>query len=322
MAGLGSRHNVIKWGDGAKEARVSQAAHWRPHYYLTTDERTGDIMREQLTADLAAVKHDPMRLAQPVLPQDPKYPGRIRIGPDWFALAGNWMTEWERTNDPKWRDRITVGVDAILAMPYWIKSGVFNGMNPDRPDGSMGPLKGGGSMTVGYDPATGKMFPIPDPIAKEQVPVNYNLFTIQGGAEVMFELVPLLGREDFAKAWLQYSRLSVAPGDVLLRDKETGTEGADGQFVEGSQGGPRLAAYAYAHTKNPAFARIAIAALSRYRGANSVVLNGPEVLNPVHEAPGMSTNNAAQNSLSAIEILALCADALPNEPAPQPPTKQ
>jgi len=68
-------------GDGAKEARVSQAAHWRAYYYLTTDERTGDIMREQLTSDLAAVKHDPMRLAQPVLPQDPKVPAASGSGP-------------------------------------------------------------------------------------------------------------------------------------------------------------------------------------------------------------------------------------------------
>ena len=318
MAGLGSRHNVVKWGDGAKEARVSQAAHWRPFYYLTTDERTGDIMREQLISDFTAVNFDPMRLAQPTLPQDPKFPGRIRIGPDWLALAGNWMTEWERTGDTKWRDKIIAGVDSILAMKYWMKSGVLNGLNPDLPrnaDGTprLGALKGGGSMTVGYDPATGKLFPIPDPIAHEQVPVNYNLFTIQGGAEVMFELVPLLGRADFAKAWLQYTRLSVAPGDVLLRDKETGTEGAEGQWVEGSQGGPRLAAYAYAHTKNPAFARIAIGALSRYRAANSQMINGPEVLNPVHEAAGVSTNNAAQDSLSMIEILALVGDALPNE---------
>lgn len=318
MAGLGSRHNVVKWGDGAKEARVSQAAHWRPYYYLTTDERTGDIMREQLTSDLAAVKHDPMRLAQPVLPQDPKYPGRIRIGPDWFALCGNWMTEWERTGDPKWRDRIMGGVDAILAMPYWIKSGVFNGMNPDRPDGSMGPLRGGGSMTVGYDPATGKLFPIPDPIAGKQVPVNYNLSTIQGGAQVMFELVPLLGRADWAKAWLQYCRLGSAPAEVLDKDRISGNEGADGQYVETAQGGPRLAAYAYAQTKNPAFARIAINALSRYRGANSRVVGGPDSLNPVHEAQGVSTNGAAQDSLTVIEILALCADTLPNELPPAP----
>lgn len=321
MAGLGSRHNVVKWGDGAKEARISQAAHWRPFYYLTTDERTGDIMREMLVSDLAAVKFDPMREAQPVLPQDPKYPGRIRIGPDWFALAGNWMTEWERTGDPKWRDRILAGVDSILAMPYWIRSGVRDGLNPDIGGDRIGPLKGGGSMTVGYDPATGKLFPIPDPLTHDQVPVNYNLSTIQGGAEVMFELIPLLGRDDWAKAWLQYCRLGNAPADVLVKDRTTGTEGADASYVEGAQGGSRLAAYAYAQTKNAAFAQRAIAALAvRARGAaDPRLISGADSLNPVHEAPGVSTNEAAQASLTAIEILQLCADALPqNMPLPPP----
>jgi lysophospholipase L1-like esterase len=324
MAGLGSRHNVVKWGDGAKEARISQSAHWRPYYYLTTDERTGDIMREQLKSDLAAMKHDPMRLAQPVLPQDPKYPGRIRIGPDWFVLAGNWMTEWERSGDPVWRDRINAGVDAILAMPYWLRSGVRNGLNPNLGGAKIGPLKGGGSMTVGYDPASGKLFPIPDPVEHKQVPVNYNLATIQGGAQVMFELVPLLGREDWSRAWLQYSRLGGAPAEVLDKDRVTGIEGANAEFVESAQGGPRLAAYAYAQTRNPAYAKRAVAALARYRGADQRLVGGADSLNPVHEAAGVSTNDAAQSGLSIIEILALCGDALPNElpPVEAPPARR
>jgi hypothetical protein len=234
------------------------------------------------------------------------------------------MTEWERTGDTKWRDRILGGVDAILAMPYWIRSGVRNGLNPDLGKDAngqprLGPLKGGGSMTVGYDPATGKVFPIPDPIEKKQVPVNYNLSTIQGGAQVMFELIPLLGREDWKKAWLQYCRLGAAPAEVLDKDRTTGNEGADAQYVEGAQGGPRLAAYAYAQTKNPAFAQRAIRALSNARLAEPRLVDVPNVLNPVHEAPGVSTNDAAQTSLTLIEILAFCADALPNElPPPQP----
>ena len=69
MAGLGSRHNVVKWGDGAKEARVSQSAHWRPFYYLTTDERTGDIMHENaVNAGISIGNFDPMREAEPKLP--------------------------------------------------------------------------------------------------------------------------------------------------------------------------------------------------------------------------------------------------------------
>jgi hypothetical protein len=281
-------------------------------------------MREQLKSDLAAMKHDPMRLAQPVLPQDPKYPGRIRIGPDWFVLAGNWMTEWERSGDPVWRDRINAGVDAILAMPYWLRSGVRNGLNPNLGGAKIGPLKGGGSMTVGYDPASGKLFPIPDPVEHKQVPVNYNLATIQGGAQVMFELVPLLGREDWSRAWLQYSRLGGAPAEVLDKDRVTGTEGANAEFVESAQGGPRLAAYAYAQTRNPAYAKRAVAALARYRGADQRLVGGVDSLNPVHEAAGVSTNDAAQSGLSIIEILALCGDALPNElpPVEAPPARR
>jgi hypothetical protein len=39
FAGLGSRHNVSHWGDGAKEARVSSSTLKRPFYYLTGNEK-------------------------------------------------------------------------------------------------------------------------------------------------------------------------------------------------------------------------------------------------------------------------------------------
>jgi hypothetical protein len=313
MAGLGSRHNVIKWGDGAKEARISQAAHWRVFYYLTTDERTGDIMRETVHADLAIARFDPMREAEPPVPGEPVYPARVRIGPDWFALAGNWMTEWERTGQNQWRDRILAGVDSLLAMPYWLRSGQMNGLNPDLPNNQIGPLKGGGSMTVAYDAATGKLTAIRDPLAKAPVPVNYNLSTIQGGAEVMFELVPLLGRQDFATAWLQYCRLGTAPAEVLDRDRTTGNEGADASFVQSAQSGPRLGAYSYAHTHNPAYAARAIKGLLSQHGgtASPRWVSGPDAIRPVEEAPGLSTNEAAQTGLQTIELLELCQDHLP-----------
>ena len=41
FAGLGSRHNVNHWGDGAKEARINEAFVKRFYYYLTTDEAHG-----------------------------------------------------------------------------------------------------------------------------------------------------------------------------------------------------------------------------------------------------------------------------------------
>ncbi len=315
MLGLGSRHNVIKWGDGAKEARISQSAHWRPFYYLTTDERTGDIMRETLHADVAAAKFDPMRVAAPQIPGEPQFAARLRIGPDWFALAGNWMTEWERTGDVKWRDRILAGVDSIMGMPYWLQTGQLHGLNPDLPGGGIGKLKGGGAQIVGYDIATGKLTTIRDPLTKGSVPVSYNLATIQGGGEVMFELVPLLGRSDFAKAWLQYCRIGGAPAEVLTKDQATGAEGNDARYILNEQSGPRLAAYAYAHTKSPAFAKRAIEGmLSRDGGiARPQPVDATDALKPVEEDPSVSTNEAAQTGLTTIEILELCKDQLPTE---------
>jgi hypothetical protein len=323
MAGLGSRHNVIKWGDGAKEARISQAAHWRIFYYLTTDERIGDIMRAEARADVAAARYDPMREAEPPVPGEPVYPARIRIGPDWFAFVGNWMTEWERTGDTRWRDRIVAGVDSILAMPYWLQSGQRNGLNPDLPGGGVGPLKGGGAQLVGYDIATGRLTAIRDPLTKGSVPVSYNLATIQGGAEVMFEVIPLLGRPDFARAWLQYCRLGEAPAEVLTRDQATGTEGADARYTLNGQSGPRLAAYAYAGTRDPAYARKALQGWLAMgaRSATPRALAGPDVLNPTEEAAGVATNDAAQTSLTTIELLELCRDQLPTA-APPPPARR
>ena len=327
MAGLGSRHNVVKWGCGSKEARISQAAHWRPYYYLTTDERTGDIMRLTVRTDEAIAKFDPMRIASPQITGEPQFPVRMRIGPDWFALAGNWMTEWERTEDKKWRDRILAGVDSIMAMPYWLQTGQQNGLNPDLPGGAIGPLRGGGgAQVVGFDMATGKLTAIRDPLTKTPMPASYNLATIMGGGEVMFELVPLLGRKDFATAWLQYCRIGGAPGDVLTRDRTTGKEGADAQYVLAEQSGPRLAAYAYAYTKSPAFAKKAIEGVVQRGGgyANPKLLTGPDVLNPTEEALEVNTNAAAQTGLTTIQILELCKDQLPTEApvrTPRPPRR-
>ena len=324
MAGLGSRHNVIKWGCGSKEVRISQSAHWRPYYYLTTDERIGDIMRATAHADAAIAKYDPMRIAAPQVPGEPQFAARIRIGPDWFALAGNWMTEWERTEDTKWRDRILAGVDSILAMPYWLQTGQRNGLNPDLPGGVIGPLRGGGgAQVVGYDLATGKLTAIRDPLTKGSLPVSYNLATIMGGGEVMFELVPLLRRKDFAIAWLQYCRIGGAPAEVLALDRTTGTEGADARYILNEQSGPRLAAYAYAQTRSTAFAQKAIAGLlSRGGGfASPKLLTGPDVLNPAEEALEVNTNEAAQTGLTTIEILELCKDQLPTE-APVRPKRE
>jgi hypothetical protein len=242
-----------------------------------------------------------MREAAPPQPGEPKV--RIRIGPDWFALAGNWMTEWERTGDKRWHDKIIAGVDSIVKMPFGLETGkpVANAKAE--------------AAIVGFDNATGKLTPIPDMKTGQFGVANYNLATIQGGAQVMFELVPLLGREDFEAEWLRLCRLAVAPPEVWTKDKTTNSEGADARYVAPGQGGSRLAAYAYSKTGNKAYLDKSIQMLLELGGgiANAHTISGAESLSPVQEDPRMSTNDAAQTGLTCIEVLELCKNALPME---------
>lgn len=215
------------------------------------------------------------------------------------------MTAWERTNDPRWHKLITAGVDSIVAMPYELQTGKWV-PNPKAQ-----------AAIVGFDKTTGKLTPIPDQVTKAFAPVNYNLATIQGGAEVMFELVPLLDRKDFEAAWLRNCRIGLAPADVYTKDMKSGNEGADAAYVLTGQAGPRVAAYAYAKTGDKAFAKKAISMLLEQRAgiATPKTINGPESLNPVEEDTSISTNEAAQTGLSTIQLLELCKDQLPTEAA-------
>ena len=181
FAPLGSRHNVSHWGCGAKEARISQAAFNRFYYYLTTDERTGDLMQEQTDADTLLYHLDPMRLAEPRSQYPCNAPARLRIGPDWLAYAGNWMTEWERFGTEKYKNKILTGLQSIAMLP----DGFFTG-----------------NLAKGYNPATGEISYDGDPAMRS----TNHLMTIMGGFEVMNELLPMVKHQAFNKVWIDFAR--------------------------------------------------------------------------------------------------------------------
>ncbi len=180
--GLGSRHNVRHWGDGAKELRISQSLFKRFYYYLTTDERIGDLMNEEIDADKALLVVDPLR-ELPGIAQDKKYPTHVRIGPDWFALVSNWYAAWERTGDPQYLARIRSGMDSITAMPNKIMSG----------------------ENFGYDPETRTLHRFRD---DGRTPSLLPLF---GGPELNFEIIPVIGDPAWKAAWVAYCANSGRP---------------------------------------------------------------------------------------------------------------
>lgn len=283
--GLGSRHNVRHWGCGAKEVRISQAALGRFYYYLTTDDRTGDLMQASVEASNSAIGElDPLRL----ILKEGDYPTHARVGPDWLALVGNWMTAWERTGDDRYRDRILAGVNSLSEMPY----GMFSGEK----------------AAMGYDPKTFKLYQL----NKDDIGAAH-LAVLMGGPEVAYELTPLLANSKWTKLWEQFCRLYAAPQDSVFKEFGVKTEfGKPGPWYA------RLAAYTAAKTGNKDYAQRAwdqfLEKYSRQKtNFKAYTVESPDVLNPVVEVKGVSTNHTAQWCLNAIQLLELVGDDMPDD---------
>lgn len=293
MAGLGSRHNVSHWGCGAKEARIGQAWWKRFYYYLTTDERMGDIMSEVVDADYKMLKYDPLRIAQPRDKFPTSAPTRLRWGPDWIAFAGNWFTEWERTGNRKWLDKINAGMNSLAALPQ----GLFTGQGP-----------------LGYDPATGKITYEGDP---SLITHSNHLANLMGGVEVMMELWDGVGNKKFNEIYALYAKFYALPQDDPIRQLRENKKYKDWW---GHWNIPRITAFASVKLNDPYLAKVAWKRMfgSEVRDgkvADKVRTTGidmPFALYPIDEGRGISTNSTAQWDLDAIIMMGLVGDSMPS----------
>ena len=118
MAGIGSRHNVRHWGCSCKEPRVSMAGHHRVYYYLTGDARIGDAMADAKDADLSLKNITYFQQKDETGPYVV-----IRSGPDWTSFLSNWMTQYERTLEPYYLEKIRQGIKDVSKMPFGLASG-------------------------------------------------------------------------------------------------------------------------------------------------------------------------------------------------------
>lgn len=199
-AGLGSRHNVIHWGCGAKESRISEAWWNRFMYYLTADDRLGDIMHEVTDADTLLYTLDPMRLAQPRDLYPCSAPARLRIGPDWLGYVSNWMTEWERFGKPNeqsgnyYKNKIITGMSSIAALRH----GIFSG-----------------PKALGYYPDSGRITNECD----STVMNTNHLITIMGGFELINELEMSIDHKPFFATWLDHAARYKQEAKRITRSK-------------------------------------------------------------------------------------------------------
>lgn len=293
FAPLGSRHNVLHWGCSAKQLRISTAVNRRYYYYLTGDERVGDLMREQIEGAraLAVIQANRKVARSIVTPSDPNarevYLG---FGTDWGSLAGAWLTEWERTGDARMRERLLAGMRGIAAQP-------------------LGFFTGGARM----DLATGAMA-----VSEDKNPRVSHLSSVFGLVEVCAELLQLLDVPEFKRAWLDYCVLYNAS-----RAEQTARFGAPLRGINLQQGHSRLTAFAAVHLGDERLAQRAWREFyldedsersDRGRPHTARRIEGSAVLRPVPEDPSVSTNATAQWGLAAMQCLALVPAAQPARP--------
>ncbi|WP_442907753.1 exo-rhamnogalacturonan lyase family protein [Kineococcus sp. G2] len=287
-AGLGSRHNVQHFGCSAKQLRISNPAYRRFLHFLTADEHTGDLMAELVDSDATFLALDPTRkVREDAATYVPRREAlAVGLGTDWGSLAATWLADWERTGSPRSRERLLGTMADIGALPQGFLTG-----------------------EALYDLDTGRFDTTRDRIAVS------HLSAVFGLVEIASELVDLTAGTDvgaaFEAAWLRYCRLFNAPAE-----EQAAEVGAPLSGTHLEQAHSRLTAYAAARTGDAALARRAWEEFERggeFLTAEAFAarrLEPPEVLNAVDEARTLSTNDAAQFSLAAIQNLALVGDAL------------
>ncbi|MBD8676985.1 exo-rhamnogalacturonan lyase family protein [Sphingomonas sp. CFBP 13720] len=277
--GMGTRHGVQHWSDSSKQPRVSTAAYRRIFYYLTADERVGDLMRDLLdsanTLTQVEIGRKVPGAARPVLP-----PGTIEMsfGTVWCSLAAAWLTEWERTGDIRWRDRLVAGMDSIGRL----KNGWMAGSAP-------------------YHLASGRFVGSGD-----QVSLSH-LNAVFGAVEVNAELLGLLDVPGYRAAWLDYCRYYNAPKAAF--EARFGPRKGSENLGEAHS---RLTAYAARATGDAALATRGAGEFFAGRAGLGVAAGDPRIRLPggVVEWPGVSTNAASQWGLAAIQNLALIPAAI------------
>jgi len=274
FAGLGTRHGVQHWSDSSKQPRVSTAAYRRIFYYLTGDERVGDLMRALIhsdrTLETVVIERKVPNREQAKLEQ-----GQVDMsfGTVWCSLAAAWLTEWERTGDRYWRDRLVAGMDSIGRMPGGWQNGfgVFD-------------LKSG--RFVSHAP---------------RVAISH-LNSVFGAVEINSELIRLLNVPSYRAAWLDYCRIYNAP-------KSPGGKGSSRGLPQGHS---RLTAYAAEQMDDTTLAARAAEEFATAKGGLRLSFHDPRVTiaDGIVEWPDLTTNTAAQWGLAAIQNLALVPNAL------------
>ncbi|GAA1362423.1 exo-rhamnogalacturonan lyase family protein [Streptomyces beijiangensis] len=286
-AGLGTRHGVQHFADSAKQQRIANTTYRRFYYFLTADERVGDLMAANVDSDETFLVLDPLRKVRTDVYTPDRHALSVGFGTDWSGLVSAWLTEWER-NGPKAakaKARVLSTMETIAAQP--------NGF-----------VQGSGL----YDLDTGKFAVATTPV----VGVSH-LSAVFGLNELCAELIDIIDMPAFKSAYLDYCRYFNA-----TKTEQAARYGTNFGSLLLFQGHSRLDAYAAVQTGD---AKLAARAWEKFYKSDGYMesspwatekLSGPVTLVPGSEANWVYTNDTSLYGLAAIENLALLGDKMPS----------
>ncbi len=148
-------------------------------YYLTADERLGDLMSAVTDSDHKLYEIDPMRLAQPRGPISLHGTGAPQVRSRLDGLCGQLDDRVGAHRQHRLSRQDQGRHDHICALP----------------DDSSRPL------ALGYDPATGIITSECDSTLR----TTNHLMTIMGGFEIMNEIMDMIPDDDWRAAWLEHA---------------------------------------------------------------------------------------------------------------------
>ena len=278
--GLGSRHNVIHWGCSCKEIRINMAILHKNYYYLTADERLGELLTEMRDADKATEELEPLRGFFP----DSKLKTHIRTGPDWSAFCSNWTAEWERTQSEEYKNKILVGMETIKNIPMRLLS----------------------TPACGYEAASATLTHMDQPATGE-----YHMMISFGAPQIWIEMADILEDETWKDMIAEF-------GEFYMLPDEEKKKRSNGKLSDKCFSWPMFAtgmvAYAAKRNKNLELAEKAWRLLFKELNEDTkemISINTIDSWKRITEDPSVTTNCVSQWSINTIMCLELIGNMIP-----------
>jgi hypothetical protein len=287
--GFGTRHGVQHFSDSSKQLRISNVLYRRFYFYLTGDERTGDLISELQDCQNSLLGLDSHRKVQ----QHAGIPegfAMTNIGLDCGPLAAAWLTAWERRSNgwESCKDLLINLLDGIAGLEHGIANNA-----------------------ILFNPTSGEVRGCPPPTPEWAISHLSMLF---GFPEIMAELFhyargeyPLV-IDKFKEIYLAYCR--AYNGGPKVQREEFGFEFPS--HATWRQSHSTLTAFAAADSK-PRDGHLAIAAGEQFFNTDGYTAqqtwsvqktSPPEYFTHGEEASWVSTNETARYGVSAIVNLA------------------